>query len=280
MKKLSLTPNKDLFQKHSPAFRALLLSLIIISALSALSGCAANDAPAPVEKLSDALREEGTLPHDVNAFTEGLFFHEGKLYESTGLNGRSEIHADINLVTGKAASAVKLPEDAFGEGACVMEDNLYTLTYTEGKIFVFDPETLALKRTVEGYPREGWGLTTDGKQLYAGDGSSHLYVLDANGKTTRTIDVTDGKKPVDNINELEWINGKIWANIWMTSDIVIINPENGKIERRIDCGELKDSVLHQNTDDVLNGIAYDQTKGKIYLTGKRWQTIFVFSLSD
>lgn len=280
MKKTSLTANKNIGRRHSPAFRILFFALMIIFALPAFFGCTAANASAPIEKLSDALRKEGTLPHDANAFTEGLFFHKGKLYESTGLKNYSEIHADINLNTGKAASSIKLPDNAFGEGSCIMDDNLYVLTYTEGKVFVFDPQSLTLKRTIDGYPREGWGLTTDGKQLYAGDGSSHLYLLDENTKTTRTINITDGGKPVENINELEWIDGKIWANIWQSSDIVIINPENGKVEHRIDCSELKDSAPHENTDDVLNGIAYDKTTGKIYLTGKRWQTMFVFSPRD
>ena len=253
---------------------------MILFTLPALSGCVTNGSPSQVETLSEVLHAEGTLPHDENAFTEGLFFHEGKLCESTGLKGRSEIRMDINLKSGKATSSVNLPENAFGEGSCVMHNKLYTLTYTEGKIFIFDPETLSLKKTIEGYPREGWGLTSDGARLYAGDGSSHLYVLDENGKTTRTIDVTDNGKPVENINELEWIEDKIWANIWQSSDIIIINPKNGKVERRLNCSALKDSVSHQSADDVLNGIAYDRSTGKIYLTGKRWHTMFVFSLRD
>ena len=277
MKTSNLNTGKKSDHRPLRVIKSLLLILTLFTALPLLFGCAADHTPAPVKKLSDVLSPDGTLPHDGDAFTEGLFFDQGKLYESTGLSGRSKIRAKVDLKTGKAAAETSLPNGAFGEGACVMNGELYVLTYTEGKIFVFDPETLALKRTIDGYPREGWGLTTDGARLYAGDGSSHLYILDQNGKTARTIDVRDGGNAVENINELEWIDGKIWANIWMTTDIVIINPETGKVETRLDCGELKDSIPHQNTDDVLNGIAYDKENEKIYLTGKRWQSLFVFS---
>ena len=153
---------------------------------------------------------------------------------------------------------------------------MYVLTWTNKVAFRYNPETLTYKSTVS-YPREGWGLTTDGKQLIASDGSSNLWFLDKNLKVLRKQPVTMNGRPLRNLNELEWIDGKIWANIYTTDSIVIINPSNGKVEGLIDCTGLLPEKLRTRDTDVLNGIAID-AKGHIYLTGKNWPRLYQIEL--
>ena len=214
-------------------------------------------------------------PHSETAYTQGLFFHDGVLYETTGQFGESAIRT-VNLQDGKSITEKKLSSKYFGEGSVILDGNLYILTWTNKVAFVYDAETLSYKRTV-GYPRPGWGLTTDGKQLIASDGSANLYFMDANFKLERRQAVTLNGRPLRNLNELEWIDGKIWANVYLTDTIVIINPKTGKVEATVDCTGLLPAKLRKPDTDVLNGIAVD-AEGHIYLTGKNWPRMYQIEL--
>ena len=214
-------------------------------------------------------------PHDMAAYTQGLFFHNGTFYETTGQYGTSSIRT-VDLNTGKPIKNKKLNSKYFAEGSAILGDNLYILTWTNKVAFLYDAKTLEYKKTVS-YPREGWGLTTDGKQLIASDGSSNLYYLDKDLKVQKKLAVTYNGRPLKNLNELEWINGKIWANVYLTDSIAIINPATGKVEGMIDCTGLLPDALWTSATDVLNGIAMDAA-GKVYVTGKNWPKLYQIEL--
>ena len=217
-------------------------------------------------------------PHDVSSYTQGLFFKDGQMYESTGQFGESSFRK-VELETGKALERMDFSDEYFVEGSVMFEGNLYILTWTNRKAFVYDAETLKYKSTWS-YPREGWGLTTDGKSLIASDGSATLHYMDKNFAPEKKITVRLEGKPVRFLNELEYIDGKIWANIYTTDTIVIINPKDGRVEGMIDCTGLLPKKLHTSSTDVLNGIAYDKKTGKIYLTGKNWPKLYEIRLVE
>lgn len=239
--------------------------------LSLLALCACSQAQ--IKQYSFKVVKE--YPHDVMAYTQGLFFHEGKLYETTGQYGTSSIRT-VDLASGKPTVEKKLNRKYFGEGSVILGKDLYVLTWTNKVAFRYDAATLSYKQTVS-YPREGWGLTTDGKQLIASDGSANLYFLDADMKLLKKLPVTMNGRPLRNLNELEWIGGKVWANVYMTDMIVMINPSTGKVEGALDCTGLLPDDLYTSATDVLNGIAID-AKGKIYLTGKNWPRMYQIEL--
>ena len=239
--------------------------------LSLLALCACSQAQ--IKQYSFKVVKE--YPHDVMAYTQGLFFHEGKLYETTGQYGTSSIRT-VDLASGKPTVEKKLNRKYFGEGSVILGKDLYVLTWTNKVAFRYDAATLSYKQTVS-YPREGWGLTTDGKQLIASDGSANLYFLDADMKLLKKLPVTMNGRPLRNLNELEWIDGKVWANVYMTDMIVMINPSSGKVEGALDCTGLLPDELYTSATDVLNGIAVDAA-GKIYLTGKNWPRMYQIEL--
>ena len=217
----------------------------------------------------------GEYPHDVHAYTQGLFFHDDTLYETTGQWGESSIRT-VDLGTGKPIMSKKLSSKYFGEGSVVLGDDLYVLTWTNKAAFVYDAKTLQYKSTI-GYPREGWGITTDGKQLIASDGTAMLYFMDKSLKVQKRLRVTLNDRPMRYLNELEWIDGKIWANVYTSDKIVIINPSTGKVEATIDCTGLLPQNLKTKDTDVLNGIAIDD-KGQIFITGKNWPKLYRIEL--
>ena len=237
----------------------------------ALMLCACSNAQVTRYKL----KVVKDYPHDMAAYTQGLFFHEGKLYETTGQYGTSSIRT-IDLSSGKPILNKKLNAKYFAEGSVVLGNTLYILTWTNKVAFLYDAATLEYRKTV-GYPREGWGLTTDGKQLIASDGSANLYFMDKDLKVLRKQTVTLNGRPLKNLNELEWIGGKVWANVYLTDMIAIIDPRSGKVEGTVDCAGLLPDELWTSATDVLNGIALDAA-GRIYLTGKNWPKLYQIEL--
>ena len=217
-------------------------------------------------------------PHDTESYTQGLFFHEGQMYETTGLHGKSTLRK-VDLNTGKPIIKLDFGQKYFVEGSVVLNDNLYILTWESKVVFVYDADSLKYKSTWS-YPREGWGITTDGKQLIASEGSSILYFMDEKFSLKRRVYVKHEDRPVMWLNELEYIDGKIWANVYTSEEIVIINPKDGRVEGVIDCRGLLPKELRDTTTDVLNGIAYNPDTKKIYLTGKNWPKLYEIKLIE
>lgn len=217
-------------------------------------------------------------PHDTQSYTQGLFFHDGQMYESTGIKGKSTFRK-VNLETGEAERRLDFDRKYFVEGSVMFEGNLYVLTWETKVAFVYDAETLEYKSSWK-YPREGWGLTTDGKQLIASDGSATLFFMDKDFALQRRLVVKYEDRPVRWLNELEYIDGKIWANVYTTDEIVIINPKDGRVEGIIDCRGLLPKQLRTPETDVLNGIAYNPQNKKIYLTGKNWPELYEVRLIE
>ncbi|MBQ0007001.1 MAG: glutaminyl-peptide cyclotransferase [Alistipes sp.] len=220
-----------------------------------------------------------TYIHDKNAYTQGLFFYEGEFYESIGQWGESAFRK-VKLETGEVLSEINYPEDVFIEGSCVAGGYLYVLTWTNHKCYMYDLSTMT-KLSEFSYPGEGWGMTTNGKELIMSDGSSRLHFLNpASFTRIRSIDVKMNGADVQYLNELEYIDGKIWANVYLQDYIVIINPGTGEVEGKVDCRNLLPSSLRTSRTDVLNGIAYDRKDGGIYLTGKYWPRLYKITLKE
>jgi glutaminyl-peptide cyclotransferase len=213
-------------------------------------------------------------PHDPGAFTQGLVYHDGYLYESTGLYGRSTVRR-VELETGAVVQIHRLGDGLFGEGLAIMGDEMFQLTWQREVGFVYDRESFELVRQFN-YEAEGWGLATDGERLIMSDGSHYLYIRDPESfEELERIPVHDERGPVELLNELEWIDGRIWANVWRRDYIVIIDLETGWVEGRIDfTGLLQDDDRGDRRVDVLNGIAYDPDGGRIFVTGKLWPALY------
>jgi glutamine cyclotransferase len=216
----------------------------------------------------------GTFPHDQKAFTEGLLTHNGKLYESTGHFGTSWI-AEVELSTGKQDKKIELDSKYFGEGMCILNNKVYQLTYQTNVGFVYDLKTFK-KLTEFDYPYEGWGMTTDGKNLLVSDGTAKIHFLDTlTLKETKSISVNDHNLTIKNINELEWIDGFIYANQWQTNFVLKIDPSTGAVVGRMDFNSLVRKVEGAApTVDVLNGIAYEAKTKTLLITGKYWPVLY------
>lgn len=211
-------------------------------------------------------------PHDVTSYTQGLFFYEGQMYESTGVAGESTFRK-VDLETGKALRRLDFSDKYFVEGSVAFGSDLYILTWHNNVAFIYDMNTLEYKSTWT-YPREGWGLTTDGNNLVASDGSSTLYFMDGEFNVQRKVTVRMQGRPMRLLNELEYIDGKIWANVYTSDIILVINPADGNVEATIDCSGLLPKKMRKPDTDVLNGIAYNADDGKVYLTGKNWPRLY------
>lgn len=217
-------------------------------------------------------------PHDPQAFTEGLEFRGGFLYESTGLEGHSTL-SKIKIETGQVVQQIRLDPAIFGEGITIINGRIVQLTYKTEIGYVYDQPTLKLQRTFS-YRGEGWSLTNDGKQIYMDDGSAQIRVWDAATLAEqRRFTVHDGIAPVVRLNELEWVRGELWANIWQTTRIARISPADGKVLGWIDCAGLL-SAAEAKGVDVMNGIAYDPFSDRIFVTGKLWPKIFEIKVVD
>jgi glutaminyl-peptide cyclotransferase len=219
-----------------------------------------------------------TYPHDPLAFTQGLFYLDGFLYEGTGLTGQSSIRKE-RLETGEVLQKRDVPEQYFGEGIINWKSKLIELTWTTEAGFIYDLETFAPKGQFA-YPGEGWGLTQDGKRIIMSDGSAQLRFWDPETlKETGRITVTADGAPVKDLNELEWVNGEIYANVWQTERIARIDPKTGNVVGWIDLtGLLSPSDFVRGQTDVLNGIAYDAAHSRLFVTGKRWPKLFEIRL--
>jgi glutamine cyclotransferase len=218
-----------------------------------------------------------TYPHDRGAFTQGLEYRDGVLYEGTGMVGRSSVRK-IDLGTGRTVANYDLPQPFFGEGITVMNQQILELTWQHQTGFVYDKSNLRVLRSFN-YPGEGWGLTNDGKQIYMSDGTPQIRVWDpATLKEIRRITVKDNGKPVDQLNELEWVRGEIYANVWQTDRIARISPADGKVLGWIDLAGIIPKAERPEADAVLNGIAYDAAGDRLFVTGKLWPKIFEIKL--
>lgn len=213
-------------------------------------------------------------PHDPGAYTQGLVYEKGIIYESTGLRGESTLRKWVPE-TGKILETLSLPPDLFGEGCTILGDEIYQLTWTSRVGFVYDKNTFEVKKRLK-YSTQGWGLTTDGKSLIMSDGSHYIYFLDPEYFSVLSrIEVYDDQGPVKQLNELEYIGNEIWANVYMTDDIVRINPATGAVTARIHCKGLLPNKDYGPETDVLNGIAWDPDHQRLFLTGKKWPKLFV-----
>jgi glutaminyl-peptide cyclotransferase len=219
-----------------------------------------------------------SYPHDSNAFTQGLVFVDGHLYESTGLQGRSSLRM-VDLSTGRVLQKHDLPPEHFGEGLTDWGSTLIQLTWTSHTALVYDRFSFSLLRTFS-YEGEGWGLTHDSKELILSDGTSYLRFLDPKSfRVTHRIQVTDERgRAVDRLNELEFIHSEIYANVWQTDEIVRISPSTGKIRGRIDLSGIIDKRELRGEGAVLNGIAYDAAGDRVFITGKLWPKVFEIKL--
>lgn len=212
-------------------------------------------------------------PHDSNAFTQGLILVDGKLLESTGQEGYSSLRS-VELETGKILKKVDVPDPYFAEGITVLNGKVYQLTWQHQLGFIYDAQTFERVGEFK-YHGEGWGITTDGKSLIISDGSSRLRFLDGtNFAVTKTINVLDGQTPVKELNELEYIKGEIYANVWHVDRIAVIDPQTGRVKSWIDLTGLIPADALNNEEAVLNGIAYDQANDKLFVTGKLWPLLF------
>ncbi len=218
-------------------------------------------------------RVVNTYPHDKEAYTQGLFYYNGYLVESTGQHGQSSLRK-VELNTGRVIKSSNLERQYFGEGCALIDGKIYQLTWTTRKGFIYDAESFGLISTFD-YPTQGWGLTTMGSKLVMSDGSNILYILEPqNFAEIRRIEVYDNAGPVMQLNELEYIDGKIWANVYQTDRIVIIDPETGTVEAELNLsGILPNADRHANVD-VLNGIAWDSGTRRLFVTGKNWPKLF------
>jgi len=229
-----------------------------------------------------------TYPHDIKAYTQGLEFNGDFLFESTGngagnstgIKGKSSIRK-VNPKTGEVLKIKELPDEIFGEGATILNNKLYQLTYQNNEAYVYNLETFEKEKTIPYFKKmEGWGLTNDGTNLYMTDGSDRIYILNPN--TFEMIDyvvVSTHNGTVPSVNELEWVNGKIFANFYGQEAIAVINPTNGEVESVIDLSTLRQNVTNHPDIDVLNGIAYNKKTDTYFVTGKNWDKMFEIKLS-
>ncbi len=272
---ISVAPTQTAVTAIDPAYPATGYT-IVVPPISAAAY------PAPDELVSSApvytYRLITPYPHDPAAFTQGLVWQDGNLYEGTGRYGQSSLRR-VNLETGGVEQMVSLPETYFGEGIVVWEDKIIQITWQEQTAFVYDRETFAQVGQFS-YETEGWGITHDGRRLIMSDGTNTLFFRDPDTfAETGQVQVMDGSVPITRLNELEFIEGEglqgeVWANIWQTDRIARINPETGQVTGWVDLTGLRPPETLADSNAVLNGIAYDAENGRLFVTGKLWPTLF------
>jgi len=248
---------------------ALLLTIVVVSFL-VFSG-------KPVTHAAWTYKVVNAFGHDPKAFTQGLVFEDGFLYEGTGLNGQSELRK-VELETGKVLQSYKLPHEFFGEGITIYDDHIFQLTYKSGVGFVYDKKTFELLREFE-YQTEGWGLTNDGRHLIMSDGTPMLYFLDPETfKQSYKVMVLDQDSPVWGLNELEYVDGQIYANVWPMERIVKIEPKTGRVIGWVDMEGILTPQDQIGPVDVFNGIAYDAENDRLFVTGKFYPKLYEIKL--
>ena len=248
---------------------ALLLLVNLILPCSVFSGDKKTASDTPLFNI----KVVNTFPHSEQAFTQGLIFENGLLYEGTGRYGKSELTVR-KLENTEPLKTYKLPSSLFGEGITIYKDRLIQLTWRAGIGLVYDPADFRLLTSFS-YSFEGWGITNDGYRLIISDGTDTLYFLDPeNYKEIKKIKVTDNRNPVIRINELEFIEGKVYANIWKTDRIAIIHPQTGRVEAWINLEKLVMQAGGDNRIKTLNGIAYDKENDRLFVTGKLWPLMY------
>ena len=252
--------------------------LIAISTLISCGGAGRKvTTPQAVEPQFYTYRVVAEYPHSRTSYTQGLQFVDGELWEGTGEYGHSRLMR-TDLATGKILAKSDNSAKEFGEGITVLGDKIYQLTWLNGKMHIYDRKSLKLTAT-HTYKGEGWGLTTDGAKLYMSEGTHAIRVRNAETlQQERRFGVTLRGESLQNINELEWIDGKIWANIYTTDYIAIINPESGVVEGLINLSGILPATERDARTDVLNGIAYDKSTNRIFVTGKNWSKLFEIKL--
>lgn len=243
-------------------------SLVVALALTLAPVAVAEEAPQLL-----GVTVLNTYPHDEAAFTQGLLLHEGYLYESTGLVGESSLRK-VDLATGEVLRLVDVPEPHFAEGLELVGDELLQLTWRTGTLFRYDVNTFELV-VEQQYEGEGWGLCYDGEVLWMTDGSATLFSRDPSSfAVLSSVTVTLSGSPVPNLNELECVNGKVYANVWLTDLIVRIEPTSGRIDAIVNAASLRSAARVTSRDAVLNGVAYDADRDVFLVTGKLWPVIF------
>ncbi len=217
-----------------------------------------------------------TYPHDPEAFTEGLLYSDGVLYESTGLNGESSLRR-VNLTSGEVLQEISMPNQYFGEGMAIVNDKIIQLTYLNKIGFIYDKTTFQLLGNFS-YSTQGWGLTYNGNELIMSDGSDILYFLNPQTyQITKQVHVYDGNSSINKLNELEYVKGDLYANIFEKSKIAIINPDTGQVKGWIDLNNLGNQN-YVDTYTVMNGIAYDAQNNRLFVTGKDWAHLYEITL--
>lgn len=253
---------------------------VVVLAIVFLSACSSTDA----QPLDDVVQPTigpgyvvvGEFPHDPEAYTQGLDFQGARLFEGTGLNGRSSLRR-VDLESGEVLRQVPLAERFFGEGITVLGKRIYQITWQNGRAFVYDKATFRRLRRFT-YDGQGWGLTHDGQRLVMSNGSATIAFRDPKTfEVLGEIEVTDGGEPVEMLNELEWVEGEIFANVWQTDDVVRIDPDTGEVTGRLDLSALKQQ---QPNGEVTNGIAYMESQDRLFVTGKLWDAIYEIELTD
>jgi glutamine cyclotransferase len=255
--------------------RIIVLVLWIAAGPSLIGQSSRPVSAAPAEYTFSVVR---VFPHDTSAYTQGLAYRDGFLYEGTGRNGQSSLRK-VRLETGEVLQRIDLSSEYFGEGIAILNDKVFQLTWKSETGFVYYLNDFHLRRKFS-YRGEGWGLATDGHELFLSDGTSQIRVLDPETfHEKRRIKVHDGRAAVDELNELEFVDGQIFANVWHTNRIARIAPQTGDIVGWIDLTGLLSSVYRLDPEAVLNGIAYDPLGKRLFVTGKLWPSIFEIALS-
>ncbi|MCY4356794.1 MAG: glutaminyl-peptide cyclotransferase [Gammaproteobacteria bacterium] len=252
-----------------------MIILVLTGTLLVLVGATNASAQSTVPRYG--FRIVGTYPHSVDAFTQGLFFHEGFLYEGTGKRGRSSL-SKRRLEDISVEQSATLPRRYFGEGIERVNDRVYQLTWTSHMVFVYDLDSFEQVATHYN-PTQGWGLAWDGELLILSDGSYELqFINPLNFVSQRKVAVTLNGNPIDNLNELEYINGEVWANVWQTDFILRIDPATGRVNSIVDLTGLSEQTELGSAEAVLNGIAWDAAQERLFVTGKHWANLFEIEL--